>query len=73
MERLDERTVKECYMAKNKENGRFHKGLRNQTGFSNIGDLKKSITYRWKNKVDKPHDMFDIYKVDSENMTLIKL
>ena len=70
---LDERTVKECYVAKHKENGKFHVGRRNQTGFGKIGDLKRSITYEYDRQVDKPYDMFDFYKVDSENMTLTRV
>lgn len=74
MRELKDVTTRFCYIAKNKENGMLHKGLRNHVGFSNIGDLKRSITYLWKcEEVPKPHDLFDFYRIDSSKMDIEKL
>lgn len=62
--------MSKIYFAKAKDTQKLYVGAKGHTGFSNIGDLKASITYshRWFHGRSK--DKYDFYYVDTYSMKI---
>ena len=61
------------YFAKTKDTQEIYVGRRHQAGFSNIGDLKRSISYDYRsNSTGKRKEDYDFYCVDTDTMTVEK-
>lgn len=62
------------YFAKDKEMNELYIGMKQNVGFAKIGDLKRSITYKYKdNRSNKTKDDYDFYCVNTKNMKIEKV
>lgn len=62
------------YFAKHKVTQEMYQGMRNNAGFTRIGDLKRSIVYKLQYfRSDKALDDFDFYYVDMNTMKINKV
>ena len=62
--------MNKIYFAKTKDTQKTYIGRRHQAGFSNIGDLKRSIAYDYRSCKNKSKDDYNFYCVDTDNMKI---
>ena len=67
--------MNKIYFAKTKDIKELYVGRKCQAGFSNIGDLRRSISYnyRYKSGESKRKEDYDFYCVDTDTMIIEKI
>lgn len=63
--------MSKLYFAKHKETQKLYVGMKNNAGFTKIGDLKRSITYKCQYyRSSKSVEDYNIYYLDIDNMSV---